>query len=396
MENSIEEAIKVMEHWIEYEKNNKEKINRADELINIQETILSAYKRVLKEKNRLEEQVEYDKTHIYTPQTIELNFISKSKIEDKIEKLNSESYAEKLEDMMNIKNYTITELVQYVLQELLDGSDTDVGSIGNSIEEEIEILEKFKNNKIQRDKLERDVRCGGWKIGDIYKCLELDNAIDNILSDYKRVLKENERYKKSDYETICLENNELREITDRIQSEYNDLLKDNFKLKYELETKRKEYQETYKDVREELKELRKENEELRAKWDKDTHILQNKLDYANADRIDLAQQNKELRKENEELKNKLSLKQFDVNIVYNDYLEKLDEYERNNIPKSKLKDIIDRIDYDIKKTKEIISKNTNIYASYRKNDYQIVRLRAMNTKSLDIKNRLQKLLESEE
>ena len=60
----------------------------------------------------------------------------------------------------------------------------------NSIEENIEILEKFKNNEMQRDKLERDGRCGGWKIGDIYKCLELDNAIDNILSDYKRVLKE--------------------------------------------------------------------------------------------------------------------------------------------------------------------------------------------------------------
>ena len=66
------------------------------------------------------------------------------------------------------------------------------------------------------------------------------------------------------------------------------------------------------------------------------------------------------------------------------------------ITKQRIEDIIDRIDYDIKKTKEIISKNTNIYASYRKNDYQIVRLRAMNTKSLDIKNRLQKLLESEE
>jgi len=66
------------------------------------------------------------------------------------------------------------------------------------------------------------------------------------------------------------------------------------------------------------------------------------------------------------------------------------------ITKQKLKDIIDRIDYDIKKTKEIISKNTNIYASYRKNDYQIVRLKAMNTKSLDIKKRLQELLESEE
>ena len=57
-ENNIEEAIKVMEHWIEYEKNNKEKINRADELINIQETILSAYKRVLKENEILKEEKE--------------------------------------------------------------------------------------------------------------------------------------------------------------------------------------------------------------------------------------------------------------------------------------------------------------------------------------------------
>lgn len=68
----------------------------------------------------------------------------------------------------------------------------------------------------------------------------------------------------------------------------------------------------------------------------------------------------------------------------------------NYISKQKIKDIIDRIDYDIKKTKEIISNDLNIYTSNRRNDYQIVRLRAMNTKSLDIKNRLQKLLESEE
>ena len=93
---------------------------------------------------------------------------------------------------------------------------------------------------------------------------------------------------------------------------------------------------------------------------------------------------KRVLKENEELNYKLHSKKIALEI-YNRY-----------IPKSKLKDIIDRIDYDIKKTKEIISKNTNIYASYRKNDYQIVRLKAMNTKSLDIKKRLQKLLESEE
>lgn len=93
---------------------------------------------------------------------------------------------------------------------------------------------------------------------------------------------------------------------------------------------------------------------------------------------------KRVLKENEELNYKLHSKKI-ASEIYNRY-----------IPKSKLKDIIDRIDYDIKKTKEIISKNTNIYASYRKNDYQIVRLRAMNTKSLDIKNRLQELLELSE
>ena len=93
---------------------------------------------------------------------------------------------------------------------------------------------------------------------------------------------------------------------------------------------------------------------------------------------------KKLREENEELK----ADNYELNNRINDLLE--------NIPIQKIKDIIDRIDYDIEKTKEIISKNTNINASYRKNDYQIVRLRAMNTKSLDIKKRLQELLESEE
>lgn len=122
----------------------------------------------------------------------------------------------------------------------------------NSIEEDIKIIENFIN----------------WLTIDFeYDSGNEIKAIEHILSDYKKVLKENERYKKSDYETICLENNELREITDRIQSEYNDLLKDNFKLKNELETKRKEYQETYKDVREELRELRKENEELHKEID---------------------------------------------------------------------------------------------------------------------------------
>ena len=103
-----------------------------------------------------------------------------------------------------------------------------------------------------------------------------------------------------------------------------------------------------------------------------------------------------LQKENEELKFKERRRiigkygEFEIHDVINRTLS------NDYIPVQKVKDMIDRIDYDIKKTKEIISKNTNIYASYRKNDYQIVRLRAMNTKSLDIKKRLQELLESEE
>ena len=96
---------------------------------------------------------------------------------------------------------------------------------------------------------------------------------------------------------------------------------------------------------------------------------------------------KMLQKENEELKEKIREHTLLISPYY---------VKENFIPVQKVKDIIDRIDYDIKKTKEIISKNTNIYASYRKNDYQIVRLRAMNTKSLDIKKRLQELLEGRE
>ena len=45
--------------------------------------------------------------------------IKKQKVKEKIEELNNVNNAEALEDLMNTKNYTITQLVQYVLQELL-------------------------------------------------------------------------------------------------------------------------------------------------------------------------------------------------------------------------------------------------------------------------------------
>ena len=134
-----------------------------------------------------------------------------------------------------------------------------------------------------------------------------------------------------------------------------------------------------------------DNRIYRKKYLEERRKEQPDLLYPDADEI--YQRYYELKQENEKLKNKL-LDTLEGQKVIE---EETPQYIKENyIPKQKLKDIIDRIDYDVKKTKEIISKNTNINASYRKNDYQIVRLRAMNTKSLDIKKRLQELLESEE
>ena len=101
---------------------------------------------------------------------------------------------------------------------------------------------------------------------------------------------------------------------------------------------------------------------------------------------------KKLQKENEELNSKIPNQEQGTEILM-ETNTKLTNELNDSISKQKIKDIIDRIDYDIKKTKEIISNDLNIYTSGRRNDYQIVRLKAMNTKSLDIKKRLQELLE---
>ena len=91
-----------------------------------------------------------------------------------------------------------------------------------NIEEDIKIIEY--NMKCIRNVMNNfeDELCENMQI----KTDEVSKIIYNILSDYKRVLKENERYQKSDYETICLENKELKEINERLETE--------LKLKYKL------------------------------------------------------------------------------------------------------------------------------------------------------------------
>lgn len=119
-------------------------------------------------------------------------------------------------------------------------------------------------------------------------------AMQHILSDYKRVLKENEIYKKNS-EIMSKENLSTAE---QLKVE----IKENFRLKNQLENNRKEYQETYKDVREELKELKKENEILKKEkeqaWEEWNNLEQGSYETEQK----LKQQIKELRKENEECK----------------------------------------------------------------------------------------------
>lgn len=52
MTEEDKKAIETMQHWIEYEKANKDKINKAEELITIQETILNLIQK-LQEENKI-------------------------------------------------------------------------------------------------------------------------------------------------------------------------------------------------------------------------------------------------------------------------------------------------------------------------------------------------------
>ena len=89
------------------------------------------------------------------------------------------------------------------MKENNDGNDTNVGSMEISIEEDIRILEEMIENA-NIENMDMNDCFGGEHI----------EAIEHILSDYKRVLKENDELKKSKitYErvrNIQIENKEI-------------------------------------------------------------------------------------------------------------------------------------------------------------------------------------------
>lgn len=168
----------------------------------------------------------------------------------------------------------------------------------NSIEKDEEILNNIKAY------MQESINKGWHKfiyndLGYEEKCVDVINAIEHILLDYKRLLKENELYKKNS-EIMSKENLSTAE---QLKVE----IKENFRLKNQLENNRKEYQETYKDVREELKELKKENEEL--KEELETEQNERLLCYIREKQMIPVQK----------IKDKISERQFELQQEYKDF-----------------------------------------------------------------------------
>ena len=150
----------------------------------------------------------------------------------------------------------------------------------NSIEEDIKIIENFIN----------------WLTIDFeYDSGNEIKAIEHILSDYKRVLKENE-----------------------------------------------EWQKTYQEEKDKQFEIIRKNQELEKRWDNDTHKLQNDLDIANAKIVELQ---KELNQENKKCM-MLAIEKQDYFEKYRYHLqqnESLTKELSNVIPVQKIKDELEEL-----------------------------------------------------
>lgn len=99
----------------------------------------------------------------------------------------------------------IKELEDDINEENNNGNDINVGSIGNSIEEDIKNAEHFIDS-IKTDKEYKEEN--GWHGYYNKEIVELTRILEHILSDYKRVLKENEQ--------LRTEVNSLKEKLDEI------------------------------------------------------------------------------------------------------------------------------------------------------------------------------------
>ena len=115
MTTEQKEAVETMQHWIEYAKQNKDKINKVDELIGIQETVLNLIQEQDNEINKYLEiitnkVIETAKDDLLTEKNIELE--KKDKIIDELAK------AFKQDDIRSVE-----EIKQYFERKVEDESN---------------------------------------------------------------------------------------------------------------------------------------------------------------------------------------------------------------------------------------------------------------------------------
>lgn len=163
------------------------------------------------------------------------------------------------------------------MKENNNGTDINVGSIEDSIEEDITKINTYielvlEKNYCNCNELNAILgkHCDGSK--------NIAYAMQHILSAYRRVLKENEellelRVSASAHNRIV----ELEKENEEWNRKFCNLQNLYFKLQDESESKRKEYQETYKDVREELKELKNDYENLSNSVVVKNHYIKNSI-----------------------------------------------------------------------------------------------------------------------
>lgn len=94
----------------------------------------------------------------------------------------------------------------------------------NSIKEDIKIVENYLSNSAINETDSNFFKNGGWEIVD----LEIPKSMQHILSDYKRVLKENEEYSKQldlDYvDKNYIPIQKVKDEKEKLDKKYNELV----------------------------------------------------------------------------------------------------------------------------------------------------------------------------
>ena len=114
----IERCLELENELKVYRKMYENRVNEYIKLLKENEKKDELIEKLQKENELAKKQVEYDKAHIYTPQTIKLNYIPIQTIEDKIEDLKMSGGSDGKDNTEN----TARELVIEALQDILDES----------------------------------------------------------------------------------------------------------------------------------------------------------------------------------------------------------------------------------------------------------------------------------